>query len=56
MIKDAVQPGSERFLLLLLIAGLVVLIVSFIGTAIRETQSTDPRTFYEQEIIKTDAH
>jgi len=56
MTKNTVQPSSERVILLLLIAGLVVLIVSFIGTAIRETQSTDPRVYYEQEIIKTDAH
>ncbi|GEM_PF-2155912 len=55
MTKNTVQPGSERVILLLLIAGLVVLIVSFIGTAIRETQSTDPHSYYEQEIIKTDA-
>lgn len=54
MSKQVFDPAVERGFALILLAGAIVIIASIIGQAIRSTEGHDTKTYYEQEIIKTD--
>lgn len=55
MAKQVFDPALERGFALILLAGAIVIIVSIVGQAIRSTEHHDTNTYYEQQIIKTDA-